>query len=245
MKKLYTEWSKYLYNFDTGEGEGAGAGGGAAGAGGAEGAGAAAATPSQQPEGASGTVVDWRESLPEDLRGHDKIKSISSIEDLAKALVSVKEAPVVPEKMILPSGVPEELGDWAVKTGMTQTQFDAALTKFQEIKTVEMSAVVEKHKAGMNELYKVWGESKQENLNLANRVLAFADPDGKLELSKFLKSQESGYAMMNPIVVSLFYNLGKTMKESGVLKSAKPTTEQPTQKVNLAHEMYPNQAPKK
>lgn len=245
MKKVYLSLNRYLWakNDDTGYGAGAGGVGGDAGAAdGAPDAGAGTGTPDGQ--AATGTEIDWKASIPAELVDNPRFKDVKSLDDMVKAYAAIKEAPVVPEAMTLPEGIPPELGAWAVESGLTQEQFDSTLAKYGEIETARLEGVKVANKAGEVELLKAWGENSSANLQLANRVLDFADPDGSLKLGEFLKSPESGYAYNNPRIMTLFYNIGKAMKEGGALKSATPPKNPQGKKVNLAHELYPEQAPK-
>ena len=94
---------------------------------------------------------------------------------------------------------------------------------------------------GLNTLYEGWGEAKDENLALANRVLALADPEGKLGLGQYLSSEASGYEGNNPMLVSALYNLGTMLKEGGFIKSEVPDKKEVGE---MAHRLYPNDAPK-
>lgn len=192
---------------------------------------------STENQGGAGESKSWIDTLPEAIRGNEKLKNFKSLEDLAKAVLDV-QAP--PTEIKLPEGTPEAVGKWAVEKGLTQDQFDSVMKKHGEIIAEQSGQLLETHKAGTQELFKNWGESKDENLGLANRVVAYADPDGKLELIKFLKSPESGYAMVNPLVIKLFYNIGKSMKESGMLKNETPPLKANTTKAtDMAYEQYP------
>lgn len=247
MKKLYLKLEDYLTNKNNANGE--------AGAGGDGGAtppsGEPAGTP---PEGGAPPASngepnaepsDWRASLSKELLENPRLKDIDSVEGLAKALVEFQDGtPNVPEAMAMPEGVPAAIGEWAVGLGLTQEQFEGVLAKQQEVYSANLEGVKAANLEGEKALYEKWGEAKDENLALANRVVAFADPDGSLELVKFLQSPESGYAFNNPVILQVFHNIGKAFKEGGALKSDTPPNDPNRKKVPKAHLKYPQQAPK-
>jgi len=258
MKKLYLNLNKYLFNFNAeggsgagGSGSGSGAASGAAVAGEGAGAGSDAGKGATQAGGQGDAAqpqqgADWRSSLPEDIRGHESLKDVKSIEDLTKAFLAKAVGSKLPEKLVVPQGIPENLAKWGLEEAkLDQDQFNKVVAKHAELQKQQMTALVTAHKAGLDSLYKEWGAEKDANLQLANRVLNFADPDGKLEFVKFLKSPESGFAMMNPMIIRLFHNIGKSMKEGGVIKSENVPANVTGQKVNQAYDMYPEHAPKK
>lgn len=239
MKKRYLAVNKYLFHSNTPEGDG-GTGAGAGGQGEPD-----VGSQSQSTVEGQSSTPDWRESIPSNLKDNPRFKDAESLEAIFNAYAEVKEAAVLPETITTPEGMAPEFGKWAVENGLNQKQFDAMLTQYGTIEQARLTGIVEANKTGSKALYETWGEAKKENLALANRVLEYADPKGELKLVEFLKSPASGYAADNPMIIQLFYNLGKAMKEGGALVSADPPSDSNTQKVPVAHELYPNQAPKK
>jgi len=243
MKKLYSTFSKYLYSFN------ADAGAGGAGAGG-EGAGAvvdqgAAASGGAAPAGAAASTqqaADWFNALPEEVKKHERFAGIKTGEEFVKALTTETQTP---EVYTLPEGTPEALGAWAKSEKLTQKQLDSILKKHQEVVSENFKGMVAANKAGAVKLFEAWGADKPANLQLANRVLAMSDPDGKVGVLQYMQSQESGYAMMNPVVIQMFHNIGKHLQESGFLKSEVAGDVSSTKKVNVAYEMYPENVPNK
>ena len=244
MKKFYL--SKYLYNFNTDAGAGEAAGGGA-------GSGQAADTSGAPDAGATGagnasgteSAKDWFSTLPEDIRNHEKLKGVKTGEEFVKAVLSTAKEGAVPEKYALPEGAPQEIADWAKSEKLSQAQLDNIIKKHAEITDTQFKSRIEAQKAGAVELFKSWGAEKEANLQLANRVLAMSDPDGKLGVAKYMQSPESAYAMMNPIIIRMFHNIGLALKESGFIKGDfVPANQNNGVKVNPAHEMYPGQVPK-
>lgn len=244
MKKVYLNPARYLLNKNS-EGDGVGAGG--TGGENAEGTGApdsSVGSPGSEGQSQPAVIPDWKESIPSELKDNPRFANVETLDDVLKAFASIKEAPVVPETMTLPEGVPAEIGTWAVENGLTQEQFDATLNQYATIEKGRLESVMAANKEGEAALYEQWGDAKKENLQLADRVVQFADPDGKLKLGEFLKSPASNYAYNNPMILTLFHNIGKAMKEGGALRSTTPPSGAVTKKVNKAHEMYPEQAPK-
>jgi hypothetical protein len=230
-------WNKYLYNANTGE---AGATGGE---GGSEGGG-------QSNAGAGGVAgappTDWFSALPETVRGHEKLKGFKSGDEVLDFISKASTPVAVPETYTLPEGVPAETGAWAKGLGLSQAQLEGVLKQHQQVLTVQEKAMVESNKAATIKLFESWGAEKDAKLQLANRVLAMSDPDGKLGVAKFMQSRESGYAMMNPLVIQMFANIAEKLKEHGFVQSGNPGTGEVTKKtVHVGHEMYPDLAPKK
>lgn len=238
MRKQFLNIHKYLFTCNTDAGAAGAASGESGGQGGSpDGAGAG---------GAAGGQSDWFMSLPENVRGHERLKSFKSGEEVLDFISKAAMPVAVPETYTLPPDVPAETVQWAKGLKLTQEQLDGVIKQHQTVLTAREKAMVEDNKAATIKLFEAWGDQKDAKLQLANRVLAMSDPEGKLGVAKFMQSRESGYAMMNPLVIQMFSNIAEKLKEHGFISSENPGGGDAAKKTtHVGHEMYPDLVPKK
>ncbi len=119
-----------------------------------------------------------------------------------------------PEDYKIPEGLPKELGQFAHDIKLTQEQLDKTVQVFDQYSKVKDTAT----KAALRQMgeahVKNWGPDAKFRLSLAKRALKQNDPEG--QLAKALS--DSGYGN-HPAVLDFLYNLGRSMKEGGFLKT--------------------------
>lgn len=239
MKKVYVKAKSYLTHSNVPDGQEGGGGGGTD----APPAGGTPPAPAPAPQAPA--TVDWRDSIPQEYANDPRFKEASSLVDVLKAYGGVTEAPALPETYTLPEGVPEEVKEWGKEAGLTQEQFDLVLNKYGSVEASRLEGVKVANKQGFDQLVESWGEESKANLQLADRVIQFADPKGDLKLAEFLQGPQSNYAATNPMIVQLFLNIGKAMSEGGALVGDPVPGNTTGKKVHYAHELYPDNVPKK
>jgi len=137
-----------------------------------------------------------------------------------------------PEDYKIPEGLPKELGSFASEAGLTQEQLDKTIRTFGAFtQAQEQASAIALRKMGEAHV-KNWGDDAKYKLALAKRALQQNDPDGKM--AEALK--QTGYGN-HPAVLDFLYNIGKSMKEGGFLKSA--VNAKPGKK-SLAERLFPN-----
>lgn len=136
-------------------GDGGGSGGGAGGAGGAGAAGGgqgAAGGAAGGAGGGGGAAANWRDSLPEELRGHSALQSFSDVTNLAKSFISTKE--MVGKKGLIPPGAnasPEEWDRFYSDLGRPPVdKYEVKLAEGQNVDPKVLQGFRERaHKAGL------------------------------------------------------------------------------------------------
>lgn len=153
-----------------------------------------------------------------------------------------EEAPVervVPaaDGYTLPQGAPQALGQFAHENGFTQEQLDSTMKEFGGyLQTMEQGQKQQLFTAGTQHV-ESWGEAKAENIETVKRGLSYHDKDGTL--TQLLN--QTGF-INHPVVLNHFLSVGKTLQEGGFLESATHSPKPSGQ--NVAHLLYPNDAPK-
>lgn len=157
--------------------------------------------------------------LPEDLRGHERLKDIGSPEALARLYAEAKLAQELPETYQVPEGVPEQVGKWAKDTGLTQKQLDAMLALNDQMAQYSNTVRTNVYAQGRQTLFDSWGEKKAENLKIAENAL-LAIPSGQ-KLAQFIKTSGEG---ANPVVIQALHEFGSFLQEGGFLKNPNVST---------------------
>lgn len=164
-------------------------------------------------------VVQTTEWLPEDLRGHERLKDIGSPEALARLYAEAKFAQELPETYQVPEGVPEQVGKWAKDTGLTQEQLNAMLALNDQMAQYSNGVRTNVYAQGRQALFDSWGEKKAENLKIAENAL-LAIPSGQ-KLAQFIKTSGEG---ANPVVIQALHEFGSFLQEGGFLKNSNVST---------------------
>lgn len=161
----------------------------------------------------------WRDSLPEDIRGHERLTGFKSVDELAKAYAEASLAPAVPEASAykVPENFPiKDIGDWASKAKLTQEQLDSIFELDKQLTTLSSQNLAKAYDEGLKQLFTAWGDKKDENLSAAKQVIKTFDTDGSL--SKLLNETKAGN---HPTVVNFFAQLGKKLlSEDGFIPNA-------------------------
>lgn len=161
--------------------------------------------------------VDWRESLPEDLRNDDKIKSFSTVADMAKALTETPEPLTIPdaENYELEGGVKvtPELGKQLQESGFTQKQVDKMIELRSGLNSSEQTARVKKYAEDLGNVIEEWGTDADRNKNIVRATLEQLDSNG--EMKKLLETSGEAY---NPVVVRFFHRVGVALDEHSLLR---------------------------
>ncbi len=119
-----------------------------------------------------------------------------------------------PQGYKLPKEVPDSIRQMAFDNGFSQPQLDAALQQYGNmIQTSQQAERAVMEQQGKN-FVKTWGEQPEFNLSLAQRALVENDHSGKL----IAMLNTTGYGN-HPAVLEFLYNIGKSMKEGGYLRS--------------------------
>jgi hypothetical protein len=141
---------------------------------------------------------------------------------------------VDPKAYTVPEEVPMELRQWAAQNGFTDTQFKAALGKYQEAMTSMAQGTAQQlAQAGQKQL-EAWGEEKDVKLSAAKDALSRFDTTG--EVRQLLK--QTGYGN-HPAVLQLFASVGQVMQEGSFVDGkGAPRTPNKT----MAAKMYPSMA---
>lgn len=175
--------------------------------------------------------------LNPDLLGHDRLKGISTVEDLANALVNANLAPPVvkPEEYQLPQGVPEDVRGVAHSLALTQDQLNGILefqaNNFQAASQRELEGMAA---AGQQKLTE-WGAQAKENLELGKTAVGYIESKSPGLVDMLNKT---GYGN-HPVVMELFRHVGDLLKEGGFNKGEQFT---PAATKNRADRMFPTQA---
>lgn len=175
--------------------------------------------------------------LPQDILGHERLKGLNTVEDLAKALVDAPLAPPVvkPEEYQLPQGVPDEVRGVAHSLSLTQEQLNGVLQfQAQNFSAANERQAQQLAEQGQQKLTE-WGANAKENLEMSKRAVAYIESKspGVVEMLN-----TTGYGN-HPIVMELFKNVGEMLKEGGFNKGENYT---PATTKNAADKMFPTQA---
>ncbi len=181
----------------------------------------------------SSDSTPWYSSLDEDYRKDESITKFETANDLVKAYKDSQV--VVPDKYELPESIPEDFGEFASKSRLTQEQVNDILRYNEEQLQQQGETFRKVQEEGVNSLMEEWGESAQENVNLAKRALSHFDNDSK-EMREFLRVTQSGN---NPIVIRFLSGIGQLLKEDGHIQS---DSVNPSQARSPAEVLYPKQA---
>lgn len=193
------------------------------------------ATPPTEPGAVPPTSEpSWRDSLPETVRGHERLTGFKSVEELAEAYTKANLAPTVPEASAykLPETFPiKDIGVWANKLKLTQEQLEGVIALDQQMGTMSEQTLNKAYEDGLNELFTSWGTEKDANVSAAKQVIKAFDEDGSL--ATLLNATKAGN---NPVVVKFFANLGKKLlAEDGFIPNG--TLRSPSSKNKSAAEV--------
>jgi hypothetical protein len=169
------------------------------------------------------------ETLPEDLRGAEQLKSFDSAEKLARAhLETLGKLPVVPEKPEAyvikgPEGHPineQFVGafkTWAHAQGLSQAQAQGLANNYIALEQSHMAEVAKQDAQAMDALKIEWGDKFDANSAIADKaILEFATE----EEQKFLLGL--GLTKAAP-VVRMFHRIGIKMSDDSMPAGAKPS----------------------
>jgi hypothetical protein len=189
------------------------------------------ATPATTP-----VVENWIDSLPEDLRGNEKLSSIKSVEDLARQYADTKVAPTVPDadKYVLPEGVPPEFGDVANKLGFSQEQLEGTTQVIANVLKAQADGSMDALRQQADAKIAEWGEASKANIQDASVAVNYWEK--KVPGLKSLLD-ETGYGN-HPLIMELFKAQGVELREGGFISSNSNT---PQVKKSTAETLYPNQ----
>lgn len=176
------------------------------------------------------------ENLSAELLGHDRLKGVESVEDLANLLVNAELAQqkIAPDGYTLPEGAPAELGQFAHDNNLSQEQLDGVMSKLvtmnADSNTAQRTKLANDGQAKLVE----WGEASKENVSLAVNAVDYMESKtpGVKEML-----ETTGYGN-HPIVLEVFKEVGLMVKEGGFLKSDTLT---PASKKTPAQRMFPSQ----
>lgn len=157
-------------------------------------------------------VEHW---LPEDLRGHERLKDFESPEALARAFAEAPLAQELPEAYQVPEGFPEQFSKWAKDTKLTQEQLDAVINLNTQVQTNTQRTRDNVYTQGRQQLFETWGEGKAENLKTAEAVFKSIPSGG--QLAQLLRATGEG---ANPVVIKALHEIGSFLKEGGHISNA-------------------------
>ena len=167
-------------------------------------------------------VEDWRLVLPEGIRDHEKLKSFTSPEQAAQAIIDAKEPLEIPnaENYRFKDGseVSKDFGEHLHKQGFTQAQVDSMTEMRSGLDVAERNTRVHGYAEELKGVFTQWGEDSDKNKNLAASALKQFDPKG--EVTEMLKT--SGEAF-NPKVVKFFHRIGASLSEHQLLRMTTPS----------------------
>ncbi|MGD9156928.1 MAG: hypothetical protein PVG39_00850 [Desulfobacteraceae bacterium] len=183
----------------------------------------------------------WLDSLPEGIRNHERLKGFESVEDVVKAFTESELPTEVPDQYDIPEdvkGLTEALNKYAKDNKLTQGQLDATINLNKRIISSlfahKEQQINEQNQAGLTKLFEEWGESKELNVSLAHRALAFMDPEGEIRLLLEDKATRAGD---NPAIIKGLHLVGKALQEGGIIQA--PSTTKRSTKTTRAQRMYP------
>lgn len=179
------------------------------------------------------------DSLPENLRGHERLSGIESAEDLAQKFTDAQLAPVAPDadKYIVPEGAPKGLSEAANKHGLTQDQLNGVIEYFGGHQNATSEAFGTAMKEAAGKMVESWGEQAPENIATSRQALEYLHPDGHMK--KLL--DDTGYGD-HPLVIEHFRKVGELFREGGYITSSVNT---PGSNKTLAEKMFGNNHPSK
>jgi hypothetical protein len=175
--------------------------------------------------------------LPQDILAHDRLKGISTVQDLANALINANlaPAPVKPEEYQLPQGVPDDVRGVAHALSLTQDQLNGILqfqaTNFQAANERQAQELMTLGQQKLTE----WGDQAKANLESGKRAVAYIEAKSP-GLVAMLNT--TGYGN-HPVVLEMFRHVGEMMKEGGFNKGDNFT---PAATKNAADLLFPTQA---
>lgn len=175
--------------------------------------------------------------LNQDILGHERLKGINTVEDLANALVKADLAPPVvkPEEYQLPQGVPDDVRGIAHSLSLTQEQLNGVLQyQAQNFQAATQRDIQQLAEQGQQKLAE-WGPQAQANLESGKRAVAYIESKspGVVEML-----EKTGYGN-HPVVLEMFKNVGEMLKEGGFNRGEQFT---PATNKTAADRMYPTQA---
>lgn len=157
-------------------------------------------------------VEHW---LPEDLRGHERLKDFESPEALARAFAEALPAQALPDSYQVPEGFPEQFSKWAKDTKLTQEQLDAVINLNTQVQTNTERTRDNVYSQGRQQLFESWGEGKAENMKTAEAVFKVL-PSGP-QLAQLLRATGEG---ANPVVIKALHEIGSFLREGGHISNA-------------------------
>lgn len=187
----------------------------------------------QVTEESTAAAESW---LPEDLRGNERLKGFESPEALARAFADAKFEQELPDTYQLPQGAPEQLSKWAKENKFSQSHLDAMLGLQKQIFENSEKAKNTVYDQGRNELFKAWGDKKDDNIRMGNSVFE-SIPSGQ-KLAQFIKATGEG---KNPVVIQALQEIGSLLQEGGFLSTNTPRIEP---KKDPLKARYPTMFPK-
>lgn len=184
-------------------------------------------------------VVSFMDSLPEGLRGHERLNGIESVEDLAQKFSEVELAPTVPgaAEYSIPEGLPPQLGEIANKLKLTQEQLGGTAEVYTEFSRLQNEAQFEANQAATTALIDSWGEKKPETVRLATRAIDHVAGQMEESLGTAFKESFTAGQLDNPMFVDAMRVVGELFQEGGYINSM---PNNPKQRKSAAATMFPN-----
>ena len=176
------------------------------------------ATTITKPEGTPTSETSWLESLPEALRGNEKLKNFKTADEAIQSLLdSSTPKTIEPTAYKIPDAFPvKDIGVWASKMNLTQEQLDGIIALDGHMKKTEAAATDKVMKAELEKVLSSWGPEKDANVRNATSVIRHFDENN--EMVKLLDDTGAGN---HPVVVKFFAKMGKAlMAEGGFIKGS-------------------------
>jgi hypothetical protein len=179
----------------------------------------------------------WYDTLPEDIRGNERLTKFGTQEEALKAFATAKLSEELPSDYEIPSSAHPGWKDFAKQEGLTQKQLNSVLGVLTNADLVREENKKKAYGQEMKALKEEWGEKTTEKVKTANRVFEVI-PSGKALLDYLKKNGE----VNNPMVVKVLSEFGELVKEGSFIRSGSANGGVGNTK-DIAHRWYPSNAP--
>lgn len=169
-------------------------------------------TPVQTEVSDEGITPFWRDALPEDLRGHDRLKGYDNPEALVRDFLKPKapEAYAPVEGLHKDDPLVKDFYAAAKTSDLSQEQANAVLDVYRKRVQAEIQRREKSYDEGKAELAKEWGEGMASKLEAANKAISTFCHPALVE-----KLKKSGFDN-DPDAVRFFAKLGEAISEGSV-----------------------------
>jgi hypothetical protein len=173
----------------------------------------------------------FSEMLPEGVRGHALFQGIENPDQLGERLQGWQPRPQVPQTAEEYYGGPEaakalgqlqplvhSIAESAKAVGMPKEQFAAIVNGMAKQHHAHVQESYKQAAEALTSLSTKWGDKAEQNLNIANRVLAKFGGDA---LDRELEARGLSN---NPALIEMFHKIGISLEDDSIITGDAPAT---------------------